>query len=273
MGRYLPYSGVHSIQEAVIAVHFRGPFNPEAVARAQSSAQVELKDVFPRSGEIHELRVSQTGEGVVVQESGPPRLAGFELSRVKADAKPSRVLRFVENLLTVNFLEYQDWEGTLKDSLDYIRTALSPISLVENPVMAFGLRYVDRFTFDGSPNESRADMLLRKGCKYVTDRCFEGGPLWHCHSGWFEPSDTGYRILNQLNVGSAIVDQAPTVTIDHNAICQLTAPRQTIESLFQPSSEKAVGLDAVLDALHRQNGAILRDMLVTDMLKQIGMSV
>lgn len=57
------------------------------------------------------------------------------------------------------------------------------------------------------------------------------------------------------------------------AICQLTAPRQTIESLFQPSSEKAVGLDAILDALHRQNGAILRDMLVTDTLKQIGMSV
>lgn len=270
MGSYLPYSGNHSIQEAVVAIHFRGTFDSEAVGRAQSNAQDELKDVFPRSGAIHQLRVNQTGQGVVVQESGPPRLAGFELSKVKPDAKPARVLRFVESMLTVNFLEYQDWESALDDSLRYIRTTLSPLTLVENPVMAFSLRYIDRYTFDGPPDEPRAEMLLRKGCVYIAERCFEGGALWHCHSGWFEPYNTGDRILNQLNVGSAIVDQAPTVTVDHNAICQLATPRQTIESLFQ-SSEKVAGLEKVLNNLHRQNGTILRDMLVPDMLQRIGM--
>ena len=272
MGRYLPYSGTHSIQEAVVALHFRGPFNSEAVGRAHNNAQVELRKAFPRSGGIHELRVNQTAEGVVVQESGPPRLAGFEFSRVKADAKPSRVLRLVENTLTVNFLEYKNWKSALKDSLSYIRTVLAPLALVENPIMAFSLRYIDRYTFDGLANESRAEMLLRRGCTYIAERCFEGGPLWHCHSGWFDPPDNGGdRILNQLNVGSAIVDQAPTVTVDHNAICQLTAPRQTIESLFQPSSEKIARLEQVLNDLHRRNGTILRAMLVPEMLATIGM--
>lgn len=271
MGKYLPYSGTHSIQEAVVALHFRGPFSAEAVGRAQSNAQVELGKAFPRSGGIHELRVNQTGQGVVLQESGSPRLAGFELSRVKADAKPSRVLRIVGNMLTANFLEYKNWKSTLKDSLSYIKAVLSPLPLVGNPVMAFSLRYIDRYTFDGPADEPRAEMLLRKGCGYITARCFEGGPLWHCHSGWFDPLETGDRILNQLNVGSAMVDQAPTVTVDHNAIYQLTAPRQTIEALFQPSSEKIAHLEHALNDLHRRNGMILRAMLVPDMLSAIGM--
>ncbi len=271
MGRYLPYSGTHSIQEAVVALHFRGTFNSEAVGRAQNNAQVELRKAFPRSGGIHELQVNQTGQGVVVQESGSPRLAGFELSRVKADAKPSRVLRIVGNMLTVNFLEYKNWKSTLKDSLSYIRTVLAPLTLVENPIMAFSLRYIDRYTFDGPAHEPRAEMLLRRGCTYIAERCFEGGPLWHCHSGWFDPLETGDRVLNQLNVGSAIVDQAPTVTVDHNAICQLTAPRQTIESLFQPPSEKIARLEHVLNDLHRRNGTILRAMLLPEMLASIGM--
>ena len=268
MGRYLPYSETHSIQEVVVAIHFRGLFGQEEIRRAQSRAQADLMQVFPRSEPI-QLQQLQLNQGVV----GPQqtRLAGFELSKVKPDAKFARVLRFAENSLTVNFLEYQNWDSTLQDSLAHIRTVLTSLSLLDNPVVAFSLRYIDRYTFDGPQDEPRAEMLLRRGSEFIAERCFSAGPLWHCNSGWFEPRDTGDRILNQLNIGSAIVDQAPTVTVDHNAICQLKAPRQMVASLFQPSSGEDTGLENVLNVLHDQNGTILSDMLVPEMLERIGM--
>ena len=276
MGEYLPYSGTHSIQESVVAIHFRDMLVSEAVRRAQETAQAELKGMFPHFKEIHQLQeikvnvVSQTQGGVSV-EPGPARLTGFECSKVRADAKPARVLRFLDNMLTVNFLEYRDWQTTLKDSLEYIKIVLSSVTLATNPVQAFSLRYIDRYTFDGSPDEPRAAMLFRDGNQYVAPHCFSSGPSWHCHSGWFESRDAGNRILNQLNVGSVAVDGVSTVTVDHNAVWQLRVQRQTVESLFQPSSGENAGLKEVLDLLHDRNSAILRDMLLPEMLKKIGM--
>ena len=272
MGRYLPFAGEHSIQEAVVGVHFRGKSDPEAVRQARDTAQAELADVLPKAQEIHqikEINLVQV-EQDVVQGSGPPRLAGFERSKVKADATPARVLRFLEDVLTVGFLEYPGWSAALAESLDYFRTVLSPLNLAANPVVAYSLRYIDRYTFDGPDDAPRAEMLLRKGNAYTTPHSFSAGPFWHSHSGWFELLEGGGRVLNQVNVGSASVDQAPTITIEHNAICQLGAPRQSVDRLFQSSGNTA-GVGAVMEFLHERNVAVLKDMLQPAMVKKIGL--
>ena len=271
MGEYLPYSGANSIQEAVVALHFRDRATEEAVGRARSTVQTDLKDVFPRFKDIQkvpEIQISQEG---LSMKPGPASLAGFECSKVKADAKPSRVLRFLDNMLTVNFLEYRDWQTTLRDSLGYIGVVLSSVPLSINPVQAFSLRYVDRYTFSGPSDEPSAGMLFRDGNAYMAPYCFNGGPVWHCNSGWFEPHDTESRILNQLNVSSAMVDGVSTSTVDHNAVWQLRVPRQTLDSLFESSSNGNTSLKDALEILHNSNVRILRDMLLPDMLTKIGM--
>ena len=121
-------------------------------------------------------------------------------------------------MLAVNFLEYRNWKTTREASLEYIKTVLSSVPLEMNPVQAFTLRYIDRYTFDGPPHEPNARMLFQDGNAYMTPRCFESGAVWHCNSGWFELRDGGNRILNQLKVSSAAVDGVSTSTIDHNAI-------------------------------------------------------
>ena len=274
MGQYLPYAGTNAIQEAVIGVHFGDNFRPQAVERSRAAVVAGLREEFPRSNDIHmaEVKIESTNPSFFrTEEVETARLGGFELLKVKSDGKPARVLRFVENMLTVNFLEYVNWESTLPNSLEYIRLVLSSVNLESNPITALSLRYIDRFTFDGPPNEAEAGLLLRQGNDHLTQQCFAGGPFWHCHSGWFEQISRKSRILSQLNVSSAMVDQAPTVTIDHNAIYQMKAPRQTIESLYEPPSGADSGLAGVLDRLHGLNGSILKDMLLPDMLERIGM--
>ena len=271
MGKYLPYSGEHSIQEAVVAIHFPRAFDPQTVARAQDSVQADLEDVFPLSNQIHQATEIKINQGILVQEpETTARLAGFEFSKVRANAKPAHILRLLGEVLTVRFLEYDGWEKTLGNSLRYIRIVLPSLTLEENPIVAFSLRYMDRYTFDGPIDAPSADMLFRKENSYITPYCFQSGPLWHCHSGWFEAHEDN-RILNQFNVGSQVVDQISTVTIDHSAIYQLMVPRQTSDALFQPLLGDDTGIENVLKYLHGQNGSILKDVLRPEMLELIGM--
>ena len=65
-------------------------------------------------------------------------------------------------MLTANFLDYKNWMTTREDSLDYIKTILSALTLEENPAVSFGLRYIDRYTFDGPTESSHADLSYAK---------------------------------------------------------------------------------------------------------------
>ncbi len=274
MGEYLPYAGTNAIQEATIAVHFRGDFVASAVERARANAIEDLKDAFPRSNDIRmaEIKIDNETQNIVAQGGNTPSgLVGFELLKVKADGAPARVLRLVKDILAVNFLVYESWSTTLLHSLQYMRSVLSHMNLEENSITAFSLRYIDRFTFDGDPKDAHAGLLLRNGNAYMAAHCFESEAFWHCHSGWFESNSKYFRILNQLNIGSAMVDQAPTITIDHNGICQFSTPRQSIDSVFSPSTGKELGVEGVLNRLHGQNGTILGSLLLENMLTHIGM--
>ena len=258
----------------MIGVHFRNNFPLPDVARARTVAEADLKGIFPRSEDIHqaELKIENTNQEIVrIEGSDALRLSGFQLTKTGADGKPSRVLRMVNNLLTVHFMKYDRWAPTLSDSLQYIFTILPRLDLESNALQAFSLRYIDRFTFDGSPNDARASLLIDGESSYVTKRCFDVGSFWHCNSGWFEMFGDGSRVLSQLNLSSSMVDNAPTVTIDHNMICQMKRLHNTVESFFKSSGGKNIGFEASLNHLHDMNHTVLSDILLPDMSRRIGL--
>ena len=274
MSAYLPYSDKHSIQEAVVAVHFRAGFDPQSLDVVYRAVQSEWAAELPRVNLIQQppdIKIGEGGASFVLQESGSRHgIAGFEFSRVKADASPARVVRLIGNMLAIHFLDYNDWRTTLCASMEYICAVLSHLSFHDNPIMACSLKYIDRYTFDGPLQDCSVEMLLQERSDYLTTRCFDGGPVWHCNSGWFESlGNIDDRILNQLNVVSTQVDQVPTVTIDHNAVCHLRTPRQTIDSLF--TALIGPGIEDILQKMHDKNVSILKALLLPNMLDRIGL--
>ena len=271
MGEYLPYAGNHSIQEAQVGLQFHHEFNQQEIERARSAAEADLKGVLPRSAEIR-------GGSVTVDLSNPDApaqmgsvsstMAGFQLSKVMGDGRPARALQLSGNLVSVNIVEYDGWDNVQAETIRYITTVLTPLDLELNPVVASSLRYIDRYTFNGSPDDVQANLLFADNNGYLAPRCFTVGSLWHCHTGWFESLDAG-RVLNNLNVASSIVDLSPTVTIDHQATLHLATPRQSINALLSPSAE-TLGLVAALNALHERNKTVLSTMLLPEILDQIG---
>lgn len=275
MNGYMPYADEHSVQEAVVAIHFRSAFESRVAERVLEAVKPALTAGLPLCRLVHKLpsvNIQENGGGLTFQRAdNETRLAGFEFARIQANARPARVVRFFDNTLTVNFLDYESWMTTRKDSLDYFKTILSALALEENPAASFNLRYIDRYTFDGPAQSSCADLLMQRNNDYLSERCFGAGPYWHCNTGWFEHLDGGDRVLNQLEVGSSEVDRAPTVTIDHNSICQLNSFRQSVDSIFDPPSEAGVGIESALDYMHSRNKEVLKNILLEKFAQRIGL--
>ena len=272
MSEYLPYSDQHSIQEAKIALHFLHEFGQQDVERARSAVETDLKGVLPRSTEIRGSSVAfdvTNPNAPVPMPPVPDHLSGFEFSRIRGDSRSARVLRLVNNLLEVSISDYERWESTRDDSMDYIRTALSALPLDANPIMAVNLQFIDRYAFSGTLDNVDARLLFQYDNDHIAKQCFKAGPLWHCHTGWFDWHESG-RVLNHLNIGSTFVDSSPTITIDHAAVSQLDPPRRSTDTLFNPPNESD-GLGVILDRLHDRNKAILSELLTQEMQNRIGL--
>ncbi len=205
--------------------------------------------------------------------TAPARLVGFvgfERSRITGNGQPARILRLADNLLSVSILDYESWEIARRDSITYMLTVMSHLPLDANPIMAANLQFINRYAFSGDLGAANASLLFQDDNKYIAERCFTAGPLWHCHTGWFDDAHGCGRVLNHLNVASTVVDQCPTITIDHNAVFQLNAPRQSTDALLKPLDENA-GFDAILDQLHDRSKMILCDLLTPEMSIKIGL--
>ena len=269
MAQFLPYSGTNSIQETVVGIHFQSNFNSEEIKHTVDSIKNDLKEEFPNFNEIHQIQNIKIHDGKILEEPSAAILTGFEILKIKGDGNPARRLCLLEDIFTVNYLVYGGWNSILGDSLRYLDLVLPSLKLDRNPVQAYSLRYIDRYSFDGRPDESNVGELFRNENSYMISRCFNSGHLWHCNSGWYDIIKSN-NILNQLNVQSVILDQHLTVSVDHNSVCYLETPRQTIESIFDYHLI-GFGVESALNYLHECNRNILIDILQPEMLKKIGL--
>ncbi len=270
MAQFLPYSGTNSIQEVVIGIHFQSNFNSEQIKQTVDSIKSDLIEEFPSFNEIHKIPNIKIHNGRILEEPSTAILTGFEALKIKGDGNPARRLCLLEDIFTVNYLVYSGWNSILDDSIRYLNLVLPSLRLDRNPVQAYSLRYIDRYSFDGTPDKSNIAMLFQYDNSYMTSRCFDSGHLWHCNSGWYDMSIKPNKILNQLNVQSVILDQYLTVSVDHNAVCYLETPRQAIESIFD-SHLIDFGVQSALNYLHDCNRSVLIDILKPEMLKRIGL--
>ena len=272
MPEYLPYTEKNSIQEAQINLLFLGRFERQSIESARGIAQAELSEFFPRLAEVRggSLHIDMSSPGTPIPiGTMSSDLVGFELSNVRGNARPDRVLRLAENTLSVSFMDYESWLDARNVLHEYFVPILSSLPLTQNPVIAFGLRFIDRYTYNGKPDEAKAELLFVRENPHITPYVFRAGSVWHCNTGWFDLTLED-RVLHNFNVASNLIDLASTVTIEHQATMHLAIPRQSITALFE-HPDRACRFLEVLDVLHDQNKDILRRVLLPEMLVRIGL--
>jgi uncharacterized protein (TIGR04255 family) len=272
VAEYLPFAEKHSIQEAQINLLFPSNFEQQSITTARGVAQAELSDSLPRLAEVRggAIQIDISNPDAPVPGNISSDIIGFQFAKVQGNAQPAQTITLSGNVLSVSFFDYETWIQTRQATSEYISTVLSALPLVQNPVIALGLRFIDRYTFDGLPDQAQAELLMSQQSPYVAPHVFSAGSAWHCNTGWFD-QNTEDRILHNLNMASNLVDLSSTVTIDHQATVHLRAPRQSTQTLFTPPGEES-GLMQALDRLHEQNKEILKEILLPTMLTKIGLT-
>ena len=276
MAEYLPFHDQHSIQEAQIGIQFVGQFDRQSIETTRGFAQAALSGALPRVSEVRGGSISIDIAGPVATPSTgsiQSELVGFQFSKVQGSGQPARVLQLAGNALSVSFMDYFSWAEAKEDALCYLYPILTSLPLSQNPVVAFVLRFIDRYTFSGDPKAARADLLFVSGTPHITPHVFGAGPSWHCNTGWFETiaGEEPDRVLHNLNVTSNLVDLSSTVTINHTSTRQLRFPRHSTDALLE-SASKTIGMGDALESLHHQNKSILEQLLVPEMLSKVGIT-
>lgn len=275
MAEYLPFQGKHSIQEAQINILFLGPFDQQSIQLTRGFVQAELSVELPRSAEVlgGSLRID------ITNPSSPSPMGqmqsnveGFQFSKAQPNGQPARVLQLANNTLSISFMDYESWGAAKCDALRYLRPVLISLPLEQIPAVAIGLRFIDRYTFSGNPDDARPDLLLMRKNPHITPHTFDSGATWHCNTGWFEnPIEEGDRVLHNLNASSSLVNLSSTVTIDHNATRHLGSLRYSMDTLSTPAGGM-ISLTDALESLHDRNKEILAQVLLPEMLGKIGIT-
>ena len=269
MSGYLPFAGRNAIVEMSIGIQFGQQFDQQIAAE---TIKAEFVAEFPKFEPIQMFTVNIGAQQFPIGVSNPtPTINGFNLTKVKTDGTPARVLRAMGNVLSVHFLEYTSWKGTKPQAISYVTRCLKKMAIIErNPATSVLLRYVDRFTFDGAPEEATAGKLFRPDNKFLASKLLDRGYQWHCNSGWFEPLVGSAPALHQLNIASGMMQNAVGVAVDHNSIYTLPKPFNSVAELTQGAGERA-SLEAILDRQHTANADLLKNLLNQEMLNTIGL--
>ena len=273
MAAYLPFHDQHSIQEAQINLLFPGRFDRQVIDTTRGLVQAELSEDLPRLSEVR-------GGSVQIDLSNPSDptplgtlsadVVGFQFSNIQGNGQPARVLRLTDNVLSVSIMDYESWPVASAAVERYLMPLMASLPIAQNPVIAYGLRFIDRYTFNGRPDDANAGLLFERDNPHITPNIFESGSAWHCNTGWFDHWKQDW-VLHNLNIASNLMDLSSTVTIDHQSTVHLRSPRQSMDTLFAPhDSPKFM---EVLSTLHDQNKEILRKMLLHEVLVKIGLAL
>jgi len=266
MAGFLPFAGKNSIVEAMFSLQFGQLLNP-AVGAAFDALRAAFIQDFPK---FEKMQMLQLTLGVLQQqETAAPVAGGFNASRFRADGNLSRAFRAVNNTLSLHFFEYDHWEDVKVAALGYFDRCFSVINVSSGqfPITAVVLRFVDRFTYDGQPEDASAAELLNADTRFVPKAIFNAAIPWQLNLSWTADFLAEKKVQHQLHIQGA-KDTNPFIMIHHNMHVSLFPFLMTSEGR---EGEKNGTVATIFDGQHAENAMLLKDMLNRTALQDIGL--
>lgn len=179
---FSPINKAHAIVEVVFFVQFVPDFSETAI-RKLVGVEHDLKDELPKSSQIHKIETALKLGPEGPQGQFQEKLTGMELQSIKRDGSLDWMLRISENTISVHCLDYSTWEKVWQQARKYLYRAFKRVEGTSSFIAAIGLKYIDRFLYEGNEDEYNASGLFDPETDLIFRRAFSSTPLWHCHSG------------------------------------------------------------------------------------------
>lgn len=255
-------------------MQFAPPFG-ESTIRKLVGIEHDLSDDLPKVNPV-QMRVFGFGADSATQVLRD-QTVGVELQSVRRDGSIEWMLRTTESAISVHCLDYSRWNDIWMRAKRYLNKAFRYLEGSDSFISSVGLKYIDRFVCNVDPENSNLEDLLKKDTDLICGRAFSTGPLWHCHSGWFEElhiSSSSMKCLNQLNLDVGYTNikgnKKLVITVDHNGVAQV--PENIgISILKRTNGSDASPFDAIMEALHEHNKTVMVELLSKQMARRINL--
>lgn len=270
---YSPINDAHAIVEVVMFVQFAPDFG-ESTIRKLIQIEYDLRDDLPKITPIQRLAFSVLpAQGPQIVQQQP---VGIEMQSMRRDGSLEWMLRTTENTIAVHCLDYSQWDKVWQKAKDYLDKAFKYLDGSESFVAAVGLKYIDRFLCNVEPEQSHMSDLFDPDTDLIFKRAFSTGPLWHCHTGWFDDlSAAKMQCLNQLNVDAGFSNihgnRKLVITVDHTAVAQMLPDKNGLSVLKQENGSDGLFFEDIMGELHQQNKAMMAKLLSKQMAKIISL--
>lgn len=275
-GLFTPINKAHAIVEVIFYIQFDPHFQDQTIRRL-IEVEHELKGELPKSSPVNRIETTIEIENGVSKVQSIEKPVGIHLQRIKPDGSVEWMLRTTENVIGVHCLEYSTWDAVWEQANRYFLATLKQIEGESNFISSVGLKYVDRFLYEGVEDKYDSSLLFNKETDLIAKKAFSASPLWHCHIGWFEKSPTflSGNLLNKINIDSVYANisgrRRSLVTIEHDAIIQIedNVNNGKLSSITDKLDDDDSCLDKVMGKLHMSNKDVLRNLLTEQMAKRI----
>jgi uncharacterized protein (TIGR04255 family) len=137
---------------------------------------------------------------------------------------------------------------------------------VLNPIAAISLRFIDRFTFDGDPENASASQLFKSNTQYIPPNILSAGSLWQSNSAWLNNLISEQKCMHQLSVQGVKEADAAVIVVNHSINCNLDIPLTSLQEIGEQPN-----LENIFDAQHRANVDVLKNILDEKIQQSIGL--
>jgi uncharacterized protein (TIGR04255 family) len=261
-----PLNKGHAISEAIFFFEFENI--PATALKAMLKSHEHVAEILPRNEEMPGMVFEQSSAGFSMNQ-----VPGAEWKHVKPDGDLDWLARLTTNSVSVHCVDYSRWTEVWPIAYGILKPIFracdeQPLSLAN-----VGLRYIDRFDFNGDPADYDISMLIRPDNPHIARQVLRGGTRWHNYTGWFEPSeDLKMPVLQQLNVDA--VEQPPKnlpiVSITHASLLRRQHPGQLDDYRRFPHIHDSP-VARLMELAHGNNQKLLREVLTDNMLQRIGL--
>lgn len=270
---YSPINDAHAIVEVIIFIQFTPEFSKSTIKKLTVALEQDLKSDLPRANPIRKIAFQFNPEEQQPSSLNLDESVGIELQSINEDGNLEWMLRATENTIAVHCLNYTRWEDVWQKAEAFLRKAFTHIEGSDSFVSHIGLKYVDRFLYNGDPEHPNLSELFSNDNPYLNKTSFDH-QLWHCNSGWFETLGN-LKCLNQLNIAADFINiqnkKTLSVTIDHNAITFMDTD-SNLHSILEENGNQEPKLKEIACELHSKNKQLLTALLSVEMQKRINLT-
>lgn len=262
---FKPANEDHAVVECKFALGFSRPFSP-----TEMQSVIEARRQWRTQLPAFAVDEFDSSEGIVPLIIGTQNKS-IAFANMRPDGTALWMMRCAANEITLICTNYTRWAPTWRDAqalfgqvINVMGSAYgSEASIPPLRLRSIALNVTDAFVSEEA--EPALDLALKKSGR-LPDAVFGAGPIWHCHTGWFDQLEDA-ACLNRLNLQVTRTPEFSHQLVVSHEQCFNFEERNLID--VAAGNVFLDRIHTIMSTLHQRNKDVMIELLNEGLADQI----